>query len=186
MSKIPNPHKFILKTIELFIDKSIKSNKPSNPMEMNRFRPSEFYTKGHCAEYAYNLAKYAKSKGIETNVTIMLSDHHEKDTGDFVSKTLSHVIVELDDKSYDVTAWEGDARRDWFIKTQYIDSFNPSVERSWHFVSLSTDDMDNVYNVLKEHCSNHDVPFSDEQLDKDYLIFDSLTKKKSSDLTIDT
>lgn len=175
MSVIPNKHKFLLKTIEDFFDKSIKANKPKEDNKPN-FRPTEFYSHGHCAEYAYNLAKYAKSKGVESEVTIMFSDIIDR-TGKRLSTRLSHVIVELEGNSYDVCSWDGDARRTWFLKTNCIDSDESNKERKWRFLSVSTEDMNNVYKTLKSHCDKHGVPFCDIQLDKDYQIFDSLKKK---------
>lgn len=176
-NKIPNKTKYIGKIIDLFYDKSIIVNKPDDWNKPN-FRPAEFYSHGHCAEFAYTLATYLKSKDIETEITIMFRERYTEDTNDLIERIFSHCVVELEDKSFDITSPEGDARIGWFIKTNYIAQSESGASIKWDFVKIPVSNEKHAFSELESHCEKHSIHLDKNQIEKDMSIFESLLNKK--------
>ncbi len=174
---INKPQKFMETAIEIFCRQSKIANKPSDPFTMG-FDPSGFYTRGHCAEFAYVLADFASQKGLNPQITIMFSNIISDKSNELIEKRLSHCIVELDGESYDICG--NDARMSWFIKAGYIDQDATGMRREWEFACISMEDKKEAFSQLKEHCNKHDVPFSLEQIEKDKGIFNSLSNRSKN------
>ncbi len=174
---IPNPHKFMEAAVEMFRKQSKIANQPSDPFKMG-FDPTGFYSRGHCAEFAYVLADFAANKGIEPQITIMFRNRISEETNEIIDKRLSHCIVELDDKSYDICG--DDARMSWFIKAGYACENDKGERSEWEFVSIPIGDRVEAYNQLESHCKRHDVAFSREQIEKDQAIFKSALIKDNN------
>ena len=76
MSKIPNNRLFLEKAAEIFRKKKVDSF-PYDPFKP-RFRPEDHYTSGHCAEFAYCFAEFAKANGIEPTVTVIFNNQYDR------------------------------------------------------------------------------------------------------------
>lgn len=181
MSKIPNERLFLEKTAEIFRKKKVDSI-PYDPMSM-RFRPEEHYSTGHCAEFAYCLAKFAKDNGLNPTLKIMFDNQFEKETGKHIRKTLAHCMVEIDHNDEKVTFdINGDGALDmWRIKVDYINH----CSRTDYKIEYEDIEFDKAYDRLTKVCEEHNVPFEKDDIDKDLEIFDSIRKvEKEHSLTI--
>lgn len=172
---ISNPHLFFETAISAFKKKSIATNSPREANAL-RFDPCRFYSQGHCAEFAYSLADFAHSKGITSVITIMFNQEKCPETNTLLDRTLSHCVVEIDGNSYDIKG--SDARMSWFNVIGYINQDNDNI-REWDFESFEFDGSPSIFEQIKKHCDIHDVPFDPEQIEKDHLIFTSISSRGS-------
>ena len=174
MSKIHNKRLFLEKSAELFRKKKIDSF-PYDPFKP-RFRPEEYYTSGHCAEFAYSFAKFAKDNGIEPTVTVIYSNQYDGKTDEHIGKVLSHCVVEIEHEgktiSFDINGDE--ATQTWLIKVDYIYHCSP-MNYKLEFERMGFEDS---YERLQEICSEQNVPFDKDEIALDIDVFDSIRNSK--------
>jgi hypothetical protein len=173
--KTVNPKKFIAAAIEVFKRKVIELNKPADFHTAN-FDPLKFYSNGHCAEFAFSLAKLAADNDIDANITIMYSDSKSPDTNKLIERTFSHCVVEFDGESFDING--NDARCSWFLKHDYMYQDEVNVKREWQFVTIPFEDHVSAYEELRKNCNDQEVPLSLKQIFKDIEIFQSVFENK--------
>lgn len=154
--------------LKQFRARVIADDKKNNPSKLC-IDPYRYYSSGHCAEFAYSLAKYAAvSLGISSKIVIMYALEKDNETNTIKNKTLSHCIVEIGKENYDISGNE--ARASWFTKHNYIYDNNYASHFEWEFESIPFTDQDAVYMELQKHCAGHRVPLSKSQIEKDFMI----------------
>lgn len=180
MSKIHNSRLFLEKSAEIFR----KKKADSVPIEPGyaKFRPEDHYSSGHCAEFAYCFAQFAKNNGIEPTVSVIYSNQYDKKTNEYLGKVLSHCVVEIDYEGEKITFdINGDqAQEMWLVKVDYIYDCS-DMNYKLEFEKI---DFEGVKERLAEICLEQEVSFKDENIDTDIDILTSINKKeKSSELT---
>lgn len=176
MSKIPNSRLFLEKSAERFRKEKIDSV-PYDSFKP-RFRPEDHYSFGHCAEFAYCFAKFAKDNGIEPTILIIYNNQYDGKTNEFLGKILSHCVVEIEHNgetiSFDINGDQ--AQETWLIKVDYMyDCSHMNYKLEYEKISLS-----DAKERLAEVCLEQEVPFKDEDINADIGILDSILNKESA------
>lgn len=176
MSKIPNARKFLEMSAEMFRKMKIDSF-PYDPMKA-RFRPEEHYTSGHCAEFAYVFAKFAKENGIDASINVIFSNQYDSETEEHLGKVLSHCVVEIEHEgetvSFDINGDE--AKETWFIRVDYI-YYRSAMNYKLEFENIPFSD--DAKKRMADICKEQTVPFNVDDMEIDSGILKSITDKRS-------
>jgi hypothetical protein len=172
--KIQKINDFILISISDFREKSKIINKHDDFFKP-KFDPDRFYSSGHCAEFAFNLAKFAADCGLKPKIIIMYRNEIDIDSKISIDKTFSHCVVDINGESFDVSG--NDAMRRWFNRMDFnAYSENKKTENEWEFVKIPFNNGKKAMLTLMEHCEQHLVDLGEVQIEKDAAIFAGFKK----------
>lgn len=172
------PKKTVKTSSKKLLDTTIKRlNKKIISLKGNEFNPNEFFTAGHCAEFAFALARFSQDKGFSPKVIVLFRDEIESDTGKFLSRTFSHCVTNVDCESFDIKGSAAiEAWKDSFIELEEdYDNGELEMENDWVETDISFSDQSKAYDELKVHCDKAGVPLDPYQIEEVFSLLNSLT-----------
>lgn len=87
------------------LTKLIESFREHKDLDVGPHR-EDYFTGGHCAEFAIALSTVLWSFEIDSEVEVIIRKELDDDTNEEFCRTISHVVVVVDGKRYDITGNE--------------------------------------------------------------------------------